>query len=174
MSFSLSNSVGLMLGFIDHACASNVWAVDRDGDTIYIALRPIKADERLTVNYYGFHWDITGQIGYKEKNHQCSCEMCLHHEAPKDAIETLSSQREYQIVSSREFDLDEQSMDAKTFYSLKKMCSSVLRNFGPKFWCSQLKFVLDTYAKMLTVEFNGTMTAHKTSDTQSNNNNNST
>lgn len=45
-------SFGLMLGFIDHACASNMWPVDRDGDTIYFALRPILADERMTVNYY--------------------------------------------------------------------------------------------------------------------------
>lgn len=149
---------------MDHACASNVWPVDRDGDTIHIALRPIFAGERLTINYYSFHWDITGKHGYKQKNHQCSCEMCLHHEPSSNAIETLASQPEYQIVSSRQFDLDEQSMDAKTFYSLKKMCGNVLRKFGPKFWCTQLKFVLDTYAKLLTVEFNGTMTVFKTCD----------
>lgn len=156
-----------MLGFIEHACASNVWPVDRDGETVYIALRPIVAGERLTINYYGFHWDITGEHGYKEKNHECRCELCLHHEASSHVIETLSSLPEYQIVSSQRFDMEKQSMNWKQFNSLKKMCESILQSFGPKFWCSQLKFVLDTYAKLLTVEFNGTMTKRATN---SNNN----
>lgn len=160
-----------MLGFIDHACTSNVWPVDRDGDTIYIALRPILAGERLSVNYYGFHWDITGAYGYKEKNHQCNCELCVHREPLNHAIESLTSQPEFQFISSQNFDLDEQTMDSKTFYLLKKMCGNILRKFDSTFWCSQLKLVLDTYAKLLTIEFNGTMTVSKTCDKQTNNNN---
>lgn len=166
--FSLSHTVGLMLGFINHACASNAWPVDRDGDTIYIALRPILAGEQLSVNYYEFHWDITGCYGYKQQNHQYSSELC--REPTKNEIESITSLPEFQFVSSQAVNLDEQTMDGKKFYMLKKMCANILRKFGRKIWCSQLKFVSDTYAKLLTVEFNGTLTVLKTSEKPTNNN----
>lgn len=153
-----------MLRFIDHACTSNVWPVDRDGDTIYIALRPISAGERLSVNYYGFHWDITGANGYKEKNNQCDCELCVPHEQRTHAIESLATLPEYQFISSQKSDLDKQTMDGKTFYTLKKMCCNILRKFGSNSWGPQLKLVFETYAQLLTIEFNGTLTASKTCD----------
>lgn len=125
----------------------------------------------MTVNYYEFHWDITGLYGHKEKNHQCNCEMCARRQPPADAIDALSSQPDYQFVLSHSFDLDEQTMNSNKFYLLKKMCANILRQFGSKFWCSQLKFVSDMYAKLLTVEFNGTMTAFRSCDKPSSNNN---
>lgn len=164
----LFRSVGLMLGFIAYSCAPNVWPVDRDGDTIYIALRPISAGDQLTVNYYGFHWDLTGLLGYKEKNHQCSCELYANHHSSTSQIEALLSDPDFQYVSSHGFELDDQTIDCKKFYMLKKMCRNILRKFGSTFWCLELRLLLETYSKLITIEFNGTMTV---CDKRSNNNN---
>lgn len=155
-----------MLGFINHAYASNTCPVDRDGDTVYIALRPIQAGEQLSVNYYGFHWDGTGKYGYKDCNHHCDHALCEYRPPTTREIESIIMQPEFQYISShhQHAKFDEETMDGNTFYTLKNMCVTVLRKFGRMFWCPQLQFISDIYAKLLIIEFNGTMAVRKPTD----------
>lgn len=75
----------------------------------------------MTVNYYEFHWDITGLYGHKEKNHQCNCEK---------TINAISSQPDYQFVLSQSFDLDEQTMEALQNFITKLENSGEIRRNG--------------------------------------------
>lgn len=147
--------VGLMLSFTNHGCAPNVWPVDRDGETVYIALRTILVGERLSVDFYGFHWNSEDKHSHEEHGILKHWE---NREATADEIESLTTDQDYQFISSHNSNFGAETMDNKTFYMLKKMCGNVLRKFGLSFWMPQLKIVSDIYAKILTIEFNGTLT----------------
>lgn len=165
----LYSQVGLLLGFIKHSCSPNVFPIDRDGDTVFAVVRPIQAGEELFINYYGFHWDMKGENGYRENVSNCRCERCEGRMPSNVEIEQLTSDPDFRFMCYYHRSLDEEIIDAKIFDALKKRCIRLLSNHGRMVWCTDFSFAFCLYTKVLTAEYSGTIQVSHSTDTLNNN-----
>lgn len=158
--------VGLLVGFIQHSCSANVWPIDCDGDTIFVAIRPIRAGEELFINYYGFHWDLNGERGFKddEMEMKCQCDKCkFKFKYPsQNEIEMIAAESDFKYLLAYYHWLEMEQMGHNTFYNMKKASADLLTKYGRMFWSRELDFVATCYVKLITAEYSGTIQLKKT------------
>lgn len=156
--------VGLMLGLFNHSCSPNVLPVDRNADTVYIAIRPIRADEELLINYYAFHWDLKCENGYRDFQFKCCCERCEGRLPPPDQIQSLILDPDYRFLFHASHGLCGERMNAHIFNILKKTCARLLNIHGRMIWCKELCRAIYFFIKLVSAEYSGTLQIYNPND----------
>lgn len=151
----LYSQVGVMLGYFKHSCSPNVYVVDRDGDTVYIAIRPIKAGEHLFMSFCSFHWDKTIEWFTKLNGIDCKCERCERQLPSGVQMHELSIDPDFQFVDSNKITSEIQEVDGKIFEILTQKCVKLLKKYGRMHWCYRLGVVIITYSLLLQAKVRG-------------------
>lgn len=164
----LYSQVGLMLGLFNHSCSPNVLPVDHDADTVYIVIRPIRANEEMFINKYAFHWDLKYEHGYRDFNFKCCCERCEGRQPPQDEIERLISDPLYPFIFYCSHELKDGRMNGQIFNVLKKACVRLLNIHGRMIWCYELCRLIFFYIKLISGEYSGTLRIYNPTDSLDN------
>lgn len=153
----LYSQVGVMLGYFQTACNSclpNVLAVDRNGDTVYIVIRPIQAGEQLLISNRDFHWDDHNS-SYQAVN-VLKCKRCHELEPSEDKILALSNDPDYGHLVEAKYIISEfDCIDSKQFDFLKRTCVKLLKKYGNTVGCIELNTVVRSYMCLLKAEIGG-------------------
>lgn len=150
--------VGVMLGYFQNSCTSclpNVCAVDRNGDTVYVVIRPIQAGQQLFISNRHFHWNDPSFYHTLELYRKCK--RCREELQPSEAeILALSNDPDYdQFVEAKKIIFKIDSIDRKQFDFLKKTCVKLLKKYGNTVGCIELKTVVNIYMSLLKAEIGG-------------------
>lgn len=151
----LYSQVGIMLGFFNHACSPNVLPVDRNGDTVYIVVRPIRAGEELFISYYGFHWDIDGENGFRDYEFKCHCERCESRQPSAYDIQRLIHDPDFRLFCYYCAKIENHQKETEMVNNLKKTCVRLLNAHGRMVWCIEICRVFCIYIQLLTDEYTG-------------------
>lgn len=128
--------VGLLMRYMNHYCSPNVYPVDVNGDTVYVAVKPIEAGERLRVSYLSFHWEFDSNWKMKTLSYSCDCERCRNEHPSPAEVKQLRNEDYYSSIDSYRYcDPEEyESMDHTEFQIVKIRCSDLLKKYGRMKW----------------------------------------
>lgn len=164
----LYSQVGLLLDYFKHSCSPNVLPVDRDGDTVYIVIRPIEAGQELMLSNYSFHWDPSTEWDRKCNEIVCNCERCEGRLPSKDEIDEISSDPDYNFVNSSEIRSEVDYIDRESYNILMEKCIKLLKKYGHILWCTEFGIILSAFSDLIRAELHGYV---QTSQTDESNNN---
>lgn len=159
------SQVGLLLGYMNHSCSPNVTPVDHDGDTVYIAIRPIDAGQEVVLSNYSFHWNPAIQWHPKQDEFSCHCERCEHRLPSVYDIVALESEPDFHYVNSIDVPLD--WIDRYTYDDLIGRCTNLLKKYGRMLWCREYGIVLQLYNQLRKADMHDLI--QETDDNDNNN-----
>lgn len=141
---TLYSQVGLLLSYINHACSPNVTPLDHDGDTVYMAVRPIDRGQEVVISNYSFHWNLS--IKFREI--LCCCERCEQKFPSQFEVLTLANDPNFQFISANFISSEFDPITRNTFDVLKDKCIKLLKRYGRMLWCEQFGIVLHIFTSL--------------------------
>lgn len=149
------SQVGLLLGYVNHSCSPNATPIDRDGDTVYIAVRPIDAGQEVVISNYSFHWDPAIQWHPQTEGFSCHCERCEHRLPSIYQVAALASEPDFRYINSINLNLTHDCIDQDTHDDLKVRCIKLLKRYGRMLWCREFGIVLQLFNELNKAEMHG-------------------
>lgn len=149
---NLYSQVGLLLGYINHACSPNVTPIDRDGDTVYIAVRPIDKGQEVVISNFSFHWNPSIKWHPKQDEIVCCCERCENRFPLEFEVAALSADPDFRYVNSSRISSEFDSIDRHSFDVLKEKCTRLLKKYGRMLWCTEFGALLQIYNLLIKAE----------------------
>lgn len=142
--------------FFKHSCAPNVLFLDRDGNSVFITIRPIKKGEQLLTNVLNILKEPTQkrqETLWEFKNFVCKCSRCEGAVPTPQQLGALASDPNFRsILSTRIAQISGDKMHA-----LMDKCVAFLNRHGQIAWCTQLGRVIEIYIYLLRRRLNGTI-----------------
>lgn len=155
----LYSQVGVMLGYFQNPCISclpNVFAVDRNGDTVYIAIRPIQPGQQLFISNRSFHWNDSSSFYQALSEFDCKCKRCQDQQQSETEIQALSNDPDYgHLIEAKNIISKIDCIDSKQFDFLKRTCVKLLKKYHKAVGCIELNTVIISYMYLLKAEIDG-------------------
>lgn len=145
---NLYSQVGILLSYINHACSPNVTPFDRDGDTVYIAVRPIYSGQEVVVSNYSFHWNPSLKWYPKQDHIPCSCERCEKRFPSDFEVTALAAEPDFWHISTSNISSESDPIDRHTFNFLRAKCIKLLKKYGRMLWCKEFGVVLQVFESL--------------------------
>ncbi|XP_031631841.1 SET and MYND domain-containing protein 4-like [Contarinia nasturtii] len=143
--------IGLTLNFFNHSCAPNVSMNERNGNSVYVTIRPIKKGDELFISYFKFLLQpkhVRQQCLWNEKHIKCNCIRC-------STVSTSSAVQRQLLTLDPSFRLILSNASKLTPYDYSKIeetidkCITFLRKYGDEDWCDEIAKIVDAYINTL-------------------------
>lgn len=146
----LYQQLGLMTKSFNHSCAPNVLMQERDGNSIYVTICPIKKDEELFVSYFDFFLAPISQRQFtlfNEMHINCKCSRCKGQLASTDDEKRMLLDPDYKWIESNILNVNR--FDGKKIKILMEKCLTFFNKYGRCGWCEPIGKVIIGYKKII-------------------------
>ncbi|XP_055298561.1 SET and MYND domain-containing protein DDB_G0273589-like [Sitodiplosis mosellana] len=144
------HQIGLMTKYFRHSCAPNVLMTERDGISIYTAIRSIKKGDELFISYFkflGLPKHVRQQELWNQVHIKCNCSRCMGAAASSDQRQQLATDPDFPLILSSASNLSPYASQ-KIEDTIEK-CIAFLTKYGQIKWCDEIGEAVDAYIKTL-------------------------
>lgn len=147
------HQVGLMTRFFNHSCAPNVSMGERDGNSIYVTVRPVKKGEELLISSFKFLLagkEVRQQILRREKHLICKCSRCNGVSASIAQRQQVAGDPEFDWILSNAPKLNR--YDSEKIREMLNKCVAFLKKYGTIEWCDEIGKIVTAYINILHLQ----------------------
>lgn len=148
----LYSQTGLIPRYFRHSCAPNVLRADRDGNSVYITVRPVNKNGQLLVSNSIDLFDPKEkrqEYLWQEKQIICDCIRCEGVTASFAQRQLIRTDANFLYILSNRFTLKLEGSDM--LQAMLEKCVSFLNQYGRLKWCDEIAIVVDVYINLLGI-----------------------
>lgn len=149
----LYSQTGLISRYFRHSCAPNVLRADRDGNSVYITVRPIAKNGQLLVSNSIDLFDSKEkrqEYLWTQKQIICDCLRCEGVTASEAQRQLIRTDANFLFILSNRFTLKLEG--SEMVQTMIKKCVKFLNQYGKLKWCDEIATVVDVYMMLLGIQ----------------------